>query len=160
MTGDAASDAAPDAEAAPVDQPRRAPRGSETVLVAEDEEGVRALVGLCLEGLGYTVLLAESGAVALRLAAAHPGPVHLLLTDVVLPDTHGQALADAVRARRPGTAVLFMSGYSAGQALPTRAAGAAAGAEAFLGKPFTPRSLAGKVREVLDAAAGVGVVAV
>ncbi|MDB5309730.1 MAG: Blue-light-activated protein [Gemmataceae bacterium] len=128
---------------------RLASRGTETVLLAEDEDGVRGLSRLALEMQGYTVLESGTGTDALRAAAAHPGPIHLLVTDVVMPDLGGRELADAVRARRPGVKVLYMSGYT-DDAIVRR--GVSRGIEAFLQKPFTPLGLARKVREVLDGA--------
>jgi two-component system, cell cycle sensor histidine kinase and response regulator CckA len=124
-----------------------APRGAETVLVVEDEDEVRRLVRIALEAQGYTVLETADADAAVRVLEAHPGPVHLLLTDVVMPGTGGRVLADAVRTRRPGVRVLYMSGYTDDAVIRHGVLGAS---DAFLQKPFTPLSLARKVRAVLD----------
>jgi CheY-like chemotaxis protein len=115
--------------------------GNETILLAEDEPQVRAIAARVLSGRGYVVLQASDGAQALRAAAAHAGPIHLLVTDVVMPELGGRDLAERLAADRPGLRVLFTSGYTAG--------GLAEGA-AFLPKPFTPDQLASRVRELLD----------
>ena len=121
-------------------------RGSETILLTEDEPAVRHLVATSLRQLGYTVLEADGGATAQRLAAEHQGPLDLLLTDVVMPNVGGRTLADALRQARPGLRVLFMSGYTS-DALVRQ--GIEASRVAFIHKPFTPQSLAQKIREVL-----------
>jgi CheY-like chemotaxis protein len=89
----------------------RAPRGSETVLLAEDEDSLRALISDLLQQNGYKVLAASCGAQALKIAEEYNGPIHLLLTDVVMPGTGGPALAKNLAAARRETKVLFMSGY-------------------------------------------------
>src|SRR5437588_377284 len=94
---------------APVERP---PRGSETVLLAEDEPAVRAIAQQALERQGYTVLAAPSGADALALAAQYGATIHLLLTDVVMPGMSGRDLADRLTAQRPGIRVLYISGYT------------------------------------------------
>jgi len=127
-----------------------APRGTETVLVAEDEDGVRNVASAALEIQGYKVLLAETGADALRVASEHAGPIHLLLTDVVMPDLGGRALAELVRGRWPGIRVLYMSGYTDDAVIRS---GVQAARDWFIQKPFTPLALARRVREVLDSAA-------
>jgi CheY-like chemotaxis protein len=131
----------------PPEEGARAPRGTETVLLAEDEDGVRALAKVSLQANGYTVLEARSGDEAVRLADRHPGPVHLLVTDVVMPKMSGRQLAERVTANRPGLKVLYLSGYSADPAVRHGLAGPGL---ALLQKPFTPTLLARKVREVLD----------
>ena len=88
------------------------PRGSETVLLVEDEKGVRELAREYLEMTGYTVIEAENGHTALELAAMHVGPIHLLMTDVVMPGISGRELAGRVKTIRPEIKVLFMSGYT------------------------------------------------
>ena len=121
--------------------------GSETVLLVEDEGAVRRIARISLQAQGYEVLEATDGEDALRVLAAHPGPVHLLVTDVVMPRMGGRHLADAARAARPGLRVLFVSGYTDDAVLRH---GVRSAAEAFLQKPFTPLALAKRVREVLD----------
>jgi two-component system cell cycle sensor histidine kinase/response regulator CckA len=119
--------------------------GAETVLVLEDEELVRKLVEITLRGGGYAVLTARSAADALALAAHHAGPIHLVLSDVVMPEMSGPELAARIAALRPRARILFTSGYSGrlldGKVLPL-------GAE-FIAKPFRPQELLRKVREVL-----------
>ncbi|MHB8766383.1 MAG: hybrid sensor histidine kinase/response regulator, partial [Deferrisomatales bacterium] len=124
-----------------------APRGTETVLVVEDEATVRMIVRAQLERCGYTVLEAESGPAALALTEARAGPIDLLLTDVVMPGMGGRALAEALAARSPDLRVLYMSGYT-DDAL-VRQGIATAGAN-FVQKPFSRGALAQKVRQVLD----------
>jgi PAS domain S-box-containing protein len=123
------------------------PTGAETVLLAEDEDRVRALARLALQSSGYTVLEARDGQEALEVCQRHPGPIHLLVTDVVMPRMSGGELADRLAPLRPGLKVLFLSGY-ADEALLRH--GVAQGERAFLQKPFTPAVLARKVREILD----------
>ena len=129
------------------DVPAQDARGTETVLVAEDVAAVRAVTREMLRRYGYTVLEAADGAAALRLAAEHPAPIHLLLTDVVMPDVNGRDLADQLARARPNVKVLFMSGYTDDAVVRH---GVLRQGIAYLQKPFTPRSLAGKVRAVLD----------
>src|SRR5437773_2747947 len=90
----------------------RAPTGSETVLLVEDEPALRTLIHEILRGAGYRILQGATPDEALAVAAAHPGPIHLVLTDVILPSMSGRQMADALRAVRPQTRVVFMSGYS------------------------------------------------
>jgi two-component system cell cycle sensor histidine kinase/response regulator CckA len=130
--------------------PQRARRGTETILLTEDDDQVRALARETLELSGYTVLEAASPTDALRVALRHSGVLHLLLTDVVMPGMNGRALADRLLALRPDLKVLFMSGYPA-SAIGHH--GVLDPGTAFLQKPFTPGSLARKVSEVLDAGA-------
>ena len=124
-------------------------RGTETVLLVEDEPAVRRIARLALESQGYRVLEAESGEDAVGTADTHPGPIHLLVTDVVMPGMGGREVAEAVRRRRPGLPVLFMSGYTDDAVVRH---GVSQSADAFLQKPFAPLGLARKVREVLDGA--------
>jgi two-component system cell cycle sensor histidine kinase/response regulator CckA len=124
------------------------PQGRETVLLVEDEDGVRALTRHVLTGCGYTVLEATGGDEALRVAGAHPGPVQLLVSDVVMPGLGGRELADRLLARHPDMKVLFLSGYTH-EAMERR--GILEGQVNFLQKPFSTGALAHKVREVLDA---------
>jgi len=123
-------------------------RGTETILVVEDEPSVLALSRRALEAQGYVVLAASDATSALRLVERHGGMIHLLLTDVVMPGMSGRDLADQLAVRRPGTRVLYMSGYP-GDAVVQH--GELPVGSAFLQKPFSPDSLARKVRDVLDA---------
>ncbi len=121
--------------------------GSETVLLAEDEQLVRVLARKVLEQAGYTVLVAAGGAEALEIARRHDGPIHLLLTDVVMPEMSGRELMHRITQVRPDTRVLYMSGY-ADEAIAHH--GVLDPGTAFMQKPFTPGTLATKVRAVLD----------
>ena len=124
-------------------------RGSETVLVVEDEALVLDILREVLSGHGYTVLTAANGEEGLRVLSSHPGPIHLLLTDVVMPMMAGPDLSDRAAALRPETRTLFISGYTEHTVIRHGVSGRGAG---FLQKPFTPEAVARKVREVLDAA--------
>jgi two-component system cell cycle sensor histidine kinase/response regulator CckA len=124
------------------------PRGSETVLLAEDEKGVRELAREYLEMSGYTVIEAENGHMALELAAMHAGQVHLLMTDVVMPGISGRELAERVSQIRPGIKILYMSGYT-DQAVVHH--GILETDAVLLQKPFTAATLATKLREILSA---------
>ena len=136
------------AQAAAPPPRREASRGgSETVLVVEDDESVRRLVHRVLEPAGYAVLSAASGAEALELCERRADPIHLMLTDVVMPAMDGSALAARLRPRRPGMRVLYMSGYM-DDAVAQH--GLAAPGPDFLHKPFTAADLLHKVREALD----------
>ncbi|HNN96884.1 MAG TPA: ATP-binding protein [Pseudomonadota bacterium] len=123
------------------------PRGSETILVVEDEDAVRQIVCLSLQALGYRVMSAGSARAALEIATTHAGPIHVLLTDVVMPDVGGRTLAEQLLKLRPQTRVLYMSGYTDDAVVRH---GIEAATVAFLQKPFTPLSLASKLRELLD----------
>ena len=129
------------------DEIRMAPYGSETVLVVEDETEVRRLFKLALEQHGYTVIEANSGATAKYAAAQYPGKIDLLVTDVVMPDGGGWELAEHLKTKCPGIRVLFVSGYTGDAVLRH---GLELMTDSFLQKPFTPLTLARKVREVLD----------
>jgi signal transduction histidine kinase len=124
------------------------PVGTETILLVEDEAGVRRLSLTVLETQGYVVLEAPSGDVALQVARSETGPIHLVVTDVVMPGMNGRELWDRLKVLRPDSRVLFMSGYT-DDAIARH--GVLEPGIAFLQKPFTPFSLAQKVREVLDA---------
>jgi signal transduction histidine kinase/CheY-like chemotaxis protein len=132
----------PDLEA----KPSAIPRGSETILVAEDEAGVRELACQFLRVKGYTVLEAKDGQEALEIAGRHSGTIHLILSDMVMPKMNGGELAGRLKAIRPGIRVAFMSGYSEfsrgdmGQDFPQAP---------VLQKPFSTASLVGIVREAL-----------
>jgi PAS domain S-box-containing protein len=123
------------------------PTGTETILLVEDDQSVRALARQILSRCGYTVVEATDGQQALALASAHSGTIALLVTDVVMPHLGGRALADQLTAVRPKCKVLFLSGY-ARDAVNRR--GELDTGHAFLQKPFTPAALAQKVRSVLD----------
>jgi len=133
-----------------VEPPAPPPRsGRETVLLVEDEPGVRALARRALTGFGYRVLEATNGVEALTVVRQTTDPIDLLLTDVVMPEMGGRELAQVLKQERPETRVLFTSGYpdSGGIALDVAESGVP-----YLPKPYTPNELAEKVREVLDAA--------
>jgi PAS domain S-box-containing protein len=127
------------------------PRGTETVLLVEDAAAVRAVAKQVLERQGYTVLEAPDGEVALHVAQKHRGPIHLLLTDVVMPVLSGRRLAEQLALVRPDMKVLYASGYTDDSVVRH---GILEAGTAYLQKPFTPDSLARKVREVLDAPGG------
>jgi len=124
--------------------------GDETILLVEDEPGVRELTEELLAEAGYTVLSAEDGVEAMRVAHQHEGVIHLLLTDVVMPDLGGAGLAEAMSVLEPGTKVLYMTGHSRET---MRQDGQLEPGTHLLTKPFTQESLLGKVREVLDSGA-------
>src|SRR5438477_2075544 len=132
---------------AAADEAAGPPRGTETVLVAEDAASVRSVMRQVLERYGYTILEAPDGETALQLAAKHHGPIHLLLTDVVMPGVSGRQLADQLTRLRPEIKVLYASGYSDDAILQH---GILEPGIAYLQKPFTRVALARKVREVLD----------
>ena len=121
--------------------------GRETILLVEDEPAVRGLVHETLRLHGYTVLEARHGIEALMTVAKYTGPIHLLLTDVVMPQMSGPEVAEKLHSIRPETKVLYMSGYPDH---PVFEQGGVSRATSFLPKPFTPNVLAKKVRDVLD----------
>jgi two-component system cell cycle sensor histidine kinase/response regulator CckA len=122
-------------------------RGDETVLLAEDEDGVRELVRKILTDHGHTVLEARHGRDALMVAERYERPIHLLVTDVVMPEMGGGELAQRLGERRPGIGVLYVSGYTNDEVLRRGIPNAGA---VFVQKPFTPAELMRRVREVLD----------
>ena len=124
--------------------------GGETLLLVEDETMVRNLVRRLLEGYGYSVLEARNGAEALEVAGAHEASIDLLLTDVVMPQMSGPELAEQLARRRPGLRVIFMSGYTDEKLDPQ---GVLEPTVQFMAKPFTPDTLARRVRAVLDGSA-------
>jgi PAS domain S-box-containing protein len=126
---------------------RTVPKGTETVLLVEDEEGIRDLTSEFLCAQGYTVLHAMDGNEALRIADGHEDLIHLLVTDIVMPNLGGKELAHRLRKLRPQMKVLFMSGYPEHPALSSESGDEP---EAILPKPFLLDALACKVRSVLD----------
>ena len=127
-----------------------AARGTETILIAEDDPAVRAFMKRALAGQGYTVFAAEDGASALRIIQEGRDPIHMIITDVVMPDQSGPDLINQVMALRPGLRVLFASGYT-GEAMAQQRV--LQSGVPFLQKPFSVQDLASKVRAVLDAKA-------
>jgi PAS domain S-box-containing protein len=123
--------------------------GSETILLTEDEASVRTAVRLALERKGYTVLEAADAETALTVATRHDGPIHLLISDVVMPAVGGPDLARRIRGLRPDIRVLLMSGYADDALMRERVPPGTA----FIQKPFDPGALARKVREALGGAA-------
>jgi PAS domain S-box-containing protein len=126
-----------------------APKGTETVLVVEDEDAVRALVRIILREAGYRVLEASDGGAALAVAGRCQGPIHLLLSDVVMPVLGGRQLAERLLALHPEMKVLYQSGYTDDAVVRH---GILQEKVHFLQKPYSPAALAAKVREVLDGA--------
>ncbi|WP_437928443.1 ATP-binding protein [Sorangium sp. So ce291] len=144
----------PRVHGAPCEQPARAHAavvgGTETVLVVEDEAQVRELCVASLRSFGYSVLAARSGKEAVALAAAYPGAIHLLVSDVVLPDARGPEVAAVLARARAALPVLYASGHTQDSLVPSDLLD---GSVHFLSKPYTPTQLAQVVRDVLDAAA-------
>jgi signal transduction histidine kinase/FixJ family two-component response regulator len=122
-------------------------RGTETVLVVEDEQAVRELVKRILASAGYTVLTAATGSEALLVCESYPNIIHLVLTDVVMPQMGGKALAVRLATMRPGIKILYMSGYTDDAIVHH---GTLDPGTQFIGKPFNAADLTKKVREVLD----------
>jgi len=133
-------------ETAPAKSPLGEQRGSETILVVEDEEAVRELVRTILVGQGYEVIVARNPHHAEEIALKFPKEIHLLLTDVVMPGTSGRELAARIMVSRPGIRVLFMSGYTENV---ITSGGLLEEGLAFLQKPFSPAVLVQRIREVL-----------
>jgi CheY-like chemotaxis protein len=136
------------AAAPAVPQEFRVPKGNETLLLVEDEEAVRTLARLVLQSYGYQVLEARDGQEGLALAQQHSGPIHMVVTDMVMPRMSGRQLADQLARIRPKIPILFMSGYTDDAILQSGATGPG---EAFVHKPISPLALARKVRQILDA---------
>jgi CheY-like chemotaxis protein len=132
--------AASQSESAPLPEPRG---GHETILLVEDEEGIRIMTGSYLQAAGYEVLEAEHGPAAVKISREYQGTIDLLLTDILMPEMRGDDLADLVRRDRPGISVLFISGNIGEHKDPQIP---------VLEKPFTFPDLGRKVREILDAA--------
>ena len=122
-------------------------RGSETILLVEDDEGVRGLAKDTLEASGYTVLAVSNGLEAIEISQHYPKAIELLLTDVVMPGLGGREVAERVLKQRPDIRVLFMSGYTDDLVLTH---GVAAGTAAFIEKPFAAPKLLGRIRKVLS----------
>jgi len=122
-------------------------KGSETILLVEDEEAVRELASRILSAKGYSVVAAKSTKEAEQFAEKHGAKIHLLLTDIIMPGTSGRELAKRITARHPRTRVLYMSGYTDNV---LAQGGVLEAGLSFLQKPFTPGALVQKVRDVLD----------
>jgi CheY-like chemotaxis protein len=136
-----------DRDESDIDRAAGAMRGTETVLVAEDEDGVRELLRKVLTEFGYTVLTARHGRDALMVVGERAGRIDLLVTDVVMPEMSGRELAETLRDHRPDLKVLFISGYTDDEVLQRGISGRDA---AFVRKPFTAEELVRRVRELLD----------
>jgi len=122
-------------------------RGTETILVVEDDDGVRELIVAMLQGLGYDVLTAGSAEEAIAISDGHQGTIAMLLTDVVMPDKSGKQLADILVSTAPEMKVLYLSGYTEGTVVRQ---GILDPGIHFLAKPFSQQTLGRKIREVLD----------
>jgi CheY-like chemotaxis protein len=136
--GDAAADVLPEPQLV---------RGSETILLVEDEATVRSFARRTLEGLGYRVLAAGDGRQALAAVSGHPGRIDVLMTDVMMPGMQGTELAERLASLRPGIRVLFASGFSGNTAFGPRKLPPDM---AYLPKPYSSDSLARAVRTLLD----------
>ncbi len=121
-------------------------RGTETILVVDDEEAMRAIMADFLGQLGYNILSAAEGRQALKMAQEYSGTIHLLLTDVKMDGMSGPELADAILQQRPAVKVIFVSGFPEGPVAPD---GVLKPGTVLLQKPFTIRLLSAKLREVL-----------
>ena len=135
------------APALPVDVAVPVARGTETILLVEDETALRDAFKCMLEAHGYNVLLAPDGAAALQIADEHEAPIHLLIMDVIMPGMNGREAADAIAAIRPDVKILYVSGYT-GEAI--RQYGALRRGAALLSKPFTSLALHRRCRGLLD----------
>ena len=134
------------AEVVPARGSARGEPGTETILLIDDDDKVRAAAQDILERSGYKVLAARGGEEALGKAAVHGGAIDLVLSDVVMPGVSGPELVERLRARRPGISVILMSGFTEHAVVEKALAGGAN----HLQKPFTPETLGGRVREILD----------
>ena len=119
----------------------------ETILVVDDEEYIRELVGAILAIEGYNVVEADGGAQALRIAEEFPGRIHLMLSDVVMSPMGGSELAKKISPIRPDMKIIFISGYPEDDSVRFEAVRTGM----FLAKPFTPKALVQKIRTILDA---------
>jgi PAS domain S-box-containing protein len=137
-------------EAVPQPEKKPSAKGSESILLVDDEEGVRRLVSAILQSNGYQVLEAPNAHAALAVYEKNSHKIDLVLTDIVMPQMTGLELGDKLAERSPGLRILYMSGYR-----DNPIASGGNGSRAFLHKPFTPDVLLGKVREVLDASGGL-----
>ena len=137
------------AESRPIPASASLPRGTETILLAEDESSVRELIGAYLESLGYRVLTAANGVAGIELARSHSEPIDLLLSDFVMPKLGGRELACELKKRVPQLKVIFLSGY-AGHAVTAKDLDLTE--SRFLPKPLSLEVLAKTVRDVLDTA--------
>ena len=126
--------------------------GSETILVVEDEDALRTLLCRFFRLYGYNVMEARHGGEALLICERHPGPIHLMVTDVVMPQMSGKELADRLAPLHPEMTVFFMSGYTDSD---LTGYGAPESSQHFIPKPFRPMDLVKKVRDFLDASRGV-----
>jgi PAS domain S-box-containing protein len=140
-------DASPEALVPPLPDPATLPRGSETIVLAEDDASLRAMISECLGDAGYTVIEARDTEDALDICVRHPSRLHLLMTDVVMPGMSGPELGEHAQAARPDLRILYMSGYT-DDAVFHR--GVITQSLVFLQKPFTADLLVRTVREVLD----------
>ena len=131
----------------------RVPGGQETILLVEDEAAILKVTAMMLREQGYAVLAASSPGEALRMAREHAGAIHLLMTDVIMPEINGLVLAEKLRAIHPHMKQLFMSGYTANVIAHH---GVLDEGMQFIQKPFSLPNMAAKVREVLDGTPGEG----
>jgi two-component system cell cycle sensor histidine kinase/response regulator CckA len=131
------------------DRPESVEGGSQTILVVEDEAALLRVTQQSLEAVGYTILAAHCPAEAIRISESHPGPIHLLVSDVIMPKMNGAQLATVLSAQRPEMKVLYVSGYTDDTIVRH---GVLEPGLAFLQKPFSPKTLARKVCELLTAA--------
>jgi len=128
------------------DKPVKVEGGSQTILLVEDETALLEVTHRSLETLGYAILAAQSPAEAIRISEGHPGPIHLMVTDVIMPGMSGAQLASHLSVLRPEMKVLYVSGYTDGSIVRH---GVLKAGLAFLQKPFPPKTLAQKVSELL-----------
>jgi DNA-binding NtrC family response regulator len=127
--------------------PARTVEGTETILLVEDETGVRRLMGKVLEGYGDTILPARDAEDAMAIEERYAGQIHLMVSDMIMPGLSGPDLAQRIVPRRPSMQVLLVSGYVSRESIDLSMRNHATG---FLQKPFTPETLATTVRERLD----------